>query len=178
MAGCTFSPHTCVTPVGIYWSSSSNPPPLPLHYVQGKRGGLRCYVPPGPQATQNRSLPNDALDVSPCRIALHSSRSGGDSLSREPEGEVRHVRRSDVWIWEGIFGNPGHPFYGWGCVFSGRDQEIYFCRAMGSRPVYENRNSHSECDGPICRNRGDCLRAARASRTAHAPRCDSVARRN
>src|SRR6267378_7868580 len=77
MAGCTFSPHTCVTPVGIYWSSSSNPPPLPLHYVQGKRGGLRCYVPPGLQATQNSSLPNDALDVSPCRIALHSSRSGG-----------------------------------------------------------------------------------------------------
>src|SRR5882762_1682152 len=78
------------------------PTALPLHYVQGKRGGLRSYVLPGLQATQISSLPNDALDVSPCRIALHSSRSGGDSLSREPEGEVRHVRRADVRIWKGI----------------------------------------------------------------------------
>src|SRR5712671_1943456 len=37
------------------------PTALPLHYIQGKRGGLRCYVPPGLQATQNSSLPNDAL---------------------------------------------------------------------------------------------------------------------
>src|SRR5467141_3703049 len=102
------------------------PTALPLQYVQGKRGGLCCYVPPGLQATQNSSLPNDALDVSLCRIALHSSRSGGDSLSREPEGEVRHVRRADIRVWKSIFGDLGHPFSGWRRVFSGGNQEIYF----------------------------------------------------
>src|SRR6266403_3209393 len=111
---------------GLLIILEQSPTALPLHYVQGKPGGLRCYVPPGLQATQNSSLPNDALDVSPCRSALHSSRSGGDSLSREPEGEVRHVRSADVRVWKGIFGDLGHPFYGWRCIFSGGNQEIYF----------------------------------------------------
>jgi hypothetical protein len=28
-------------------------PPLPLHFVQGKCGGLRCDVPPGLRTTDN-----------------------------------------------------------------------------------------------------------------------------
>jgi hypothetical protein len=42
-----FGPHHCVTPVGVFQEFSTRFPTAPLHFVQGKRGGLGCFVHPG-----------------------------------------------------------------------------------------------------------------------------------
>src|ERR1700674_3036861 len=104
-------PSSRVTPDGVFLSSSTHfPTASAVGYVVTSLGDSQQH--------RISPLPNGALDVSLRRIALHSSGSGGDSLRREPEGEVKHVRRAEVWLWESIFGDFGDSLDGRGCILS------------------------------------------------------------
>jgi hypothetical protein len=52
-------------------------PPLPLHFVQGKRGGLSCGVPPGLSETQNQFTAPDLIPWGSKSPARHSPAKAG-----------------------------------------------------------------------------------------------------
>ena len=50
---------TPVSPLRGFVLQANRVPPLPLHIVQGKRGGLRCFVPDGTALSRSELFPDN-----------------------------------------------------------------------------------------------------------------------